>query len=75
MQTKLHIELTTADYVPEDVIPTAKLIMNSPDATLVEKLLARLLIVVAMSHNKLVDQLDYGTARIVVEEQDSSHPV
>ncbi len=64
---KFNIELDTHG-VPDAIPQLAKLVMDDRESTLRERQLAWAIIELANAVNRLVEQLNYGAATVVVEE-------
>jgi hypothetical protein len=68
---KLDFQLeANCKHVDPRVFEDAQLVFNDPRSTTLEKLLARCVFDLAMSHNQLVDALELGQVTMTVYEKD-----
>lgn len=72
--TKFHIEIPDGHGVPDDIMETVRMIYDDKTgSTLREWQLAYALLHVSAAMNRLVSQLNYGTAVVVTEEPVTRH--
>lgn len=71
--TTFNIELAEANGVPDSVVELARMLKFDSDSTLREKQLAWMVIELSNALNKLVVQLNHGTATVVIDETDVNY--